>query len=182
MKYKLELMSLDSRRGKYTPVILESNPLIWTPEPLDTTNPRHQDVIAEIYFAQIGNLTAHKYWLDEPKNWVYKYQNFYQKLFNMEWLHNNEDRHSIVVCPDCCLTLVQYHNHRLIAYSRSTDMRNGYFSDKLVLDYLAECITKASPNHAVNSIEWYLAIPHVYNEKGIARLLDQPQKKREVNK
>jgi len=173
MKYKLELMSLDSRRGKYTSAILESNPIIWTPEPLDITNPRHRDVISEIQFAFDGVLHQHKYWANEPKRWIYQYQNFYHDLFKLAWLNENADRHSLVVNIHCCLTLVQYHNHRLIAYSRSTDMRNGYFSDKLVLDYLAEIINKARPDCQVTSIEWYLAVPHVYNEKGIARLIDK---------
>jgi len=173
MRYKLELMSLDSRRGKYTPAILEENPLIWTPGNIDTVDNRYHMVIEEIRYAKEGRLHEHPYWDNEPEYWVFQYQSFYNDLFSLRWLYDNADRHSILINGQCCLTLVQYHNHRLIAYSRSTDMRNGYFSDKLVLEYLAQHINTWRPDCKVKSIEWYLAVPHVYNEKGIARLLER---------
>jgi len=172
MRYKLELMSLNSRRGNYTPVILEENPLIWEPVPLDESIQRTKDVFEEIAHAQFGILNRHKYWKDEPFQFVRAYEDFYTNLFSLKWLHKNEDRHSIISNADCCLTLVQYHNHRLIAYSRSTDMRNGYFSDKIVLEYLAQQINSMRSDCQVHSIEWYLAVPHVYDQKGVARLLE----------
>ena len=173
MQYKLELKSLNSRRGRYTPVILESNPLIWEPTRLDTRIPRHRDVMDEVSYAMSNRLFEHKYWKDEPMVFVQNYADLYKELFSFKWLHKNEDRHNIVVNQHCCLTLVQYHNHRLIAYSRSTDMRNGYFSDQLLLNLLASEINFIRPDCEVKTIEWYLAIPHVYDQKGVARLLDK---------
>jgi hypothetical protein len=172
MRYKLKKESLNSRRGKYTPAILESNPLIWEPQELDILNDRHRAVIDEVGYASLGILATHKYWKNEPLEWIDAYQHFYNELFSLTWLHKNDDRHNIAMCRQCCLTSIQYHNHRLIAYSRSTDMRNGYFSDKLILDYLAERIAQDRPDCKVKTIEWYLAVPHVYNQKGVARLLE----------
>jgi len=171
MQYKLENEVLNSRRGKYQVTKLDANPMIWHPETLDPSIMRHQEVMVEISYANEGRLADHRYWQNEPTWWINQYQAFYSDLFSLLWLHKNEDRHNIVVNADCCLTLVQYHNHRLIAYSRSTDMKNGFYSDKLVLDYLAEYINRSRPDCRVNSIEWYLAVPHTYEAKGIARLI-----------
>ena len=176
MLYKLEYPTLDSRRGKYNVVSLINNPVMWTPEPLNPIFPRNKAVVAEVAYAEAGNLANHPYWADEPLDWILVYQDFYNKLFSLDWLHRNEDRHSIVVSAECCLTLVQYHNHRLIAYSRSTDMRNGYYSDKIILDYLAEYITQTRPDCRVSMIEWHLALPHVYEKTGIARMLNEEVK------
>jgi len=174
MQYKLEEPTLDSRRGKYNIAILETNPLRFAPKSLDNLNDRHRAVIDEVSYAQAGNLHLHKYWLDEPKRFIIAYQLLYTKLFSLDWIHKNEDRHNLVVNAECCLTLVQYHNHKLIAYSRSTDMRNGYFSDKLLLNLLAERITQDRPDCRVDMIEWHLAIPHVYEKQdGVARLLER---------
>ncbi len=178
MRYKLELTSLNSRRGKYTPTLLEENPLIWKPERLLLSIKRHADVIEEVADALANKLHLHKYWYDEPIDFVAHYQYFYKELFSLKWIHKNEDRHNIVVNAFCCLTTIQYHNHRIIAYSRSTDMRNGYFSDKLLLNYLAQYINTVRPDCEVKVIEWYLAVPHVYDEKGVARLKENG----EVNK
>ena len=171
MQYKLDNRVLKSRRGDYRLVDLESNPIIWYPETLVPSIQRHQAVMNEVQCALDGKLELHKYWENEPLGFIRRYQDFYQQLFRLEWLHEKDDRHNIVVNEFCCLTLVQYHNGKLIAYSRSTDMRNGYHSDKLLLDYLAMHINMLRPDCRVNGIEWYLAIPHVYQEKGIARLI-----------
>lgn len=165
MRYKLEEPTLDSRRGKYNVVSLDQNPIIFEPTPLDIERTRHKDVVDEVYYAMDGRLADHKYWADEPLEFVEQYQAFYQDLFSLGWLHKNEDRHNIAVNAKCCLTLVQYHDHRLIAYSRSTDMKNGYFSDQLLLRYLAVVISAIRPDCKVDMIEWYLAIPHVYEKK-----------------
>jgi len=170
MTYKLKDLTLKSRRGDYNLVELESNPIIWTLVPLDPSKPRHRDVIQEVDDAVANRLHLHKYWQDETAEFIAQYQYFYKELFSLRWLHKNEDRHNIAVNPFCCLTLVQYHNHQLIAYSRSTDMRNGYFSDKLLLDYLAQQINTWRPDCKVDIIIWYLAIPHAYTDLGIARL------------
>lgn len=175
MRYKLELNTLKSRRGNYKLAVLDNNPLIWTPEVLDILNDRHRAVIDEVGYASLGILATHRYWENEPIEWIDAYQHFYNELFSLTWLHKNEDRHNIAMCRQCCLTSIQYHNHRLIVYSRSTDMRNGFFSDKLILDYLAERITQDRPDCEVKTIEWYLAVPHVYNEKGIARLKENSE-------
>lgn len=174
MQYKLEELTLQSRRGDYNTVKLVVNPLRFTPRPLKLNNPRHVAVIDEVSYAAMHRLGDHKYWLNEPTHWIQTYQDFYNELFELKWLHKNEDRHSLVVSKECCLTLVQYHNHRLIAYSRSTDMRNGYFSDKLLLHLLAQHITNDRPDCQVVEIEWHIAIPHVYkNQNGVARLLER---------
>jgi len=174
MQYKLEYPTLDSRRGKYNTVVLITNPLSWKPKALDYLNARHRAVIDEVAYAQSGKLHTHMYWVNEPKRFILAYQLFYNKLFSFDWLHKNEDRHNIVVSADCCLTLVQYHNHKLIAYSRSTDMRNGYFSDRLLLNLLAEHITQDRPDCRVDLIEWHIAIPHIYEKQdGVARLLEE---------
>lgn len=172
MQYKIRNETLNSRRGQYQLVELENNPLIWKPEFINNKGTRRAEVIKEVDYAQQGKLAEHKYWQDEPYEWILLYQDFYQKLFNLEWLHDNDDRHSILVSPTSCLTLVQYHDHRLIAYSRSTDMKNGYYSDKLLLEYLAYHISITRPDCEVRSIEWFMAIPHVYKKPGLARLLN----------
>lgn len=177
MQYKLIDVPLPSRRGNYNLAILDSNPLRWEPVPLDMNNERVLEVIREVWFAQNKQLEYHKYWQNEPVEFIQAYQSFYAELFSLEWLHKNEDRHNIVVNKDCCLTLVQYTNHKLIAYSRSTDMRNGYHSDRLLLNYLAQQINSERPDCQVITIEWHLAIPHVYLKKGIARLEDKEPNK-----
>ncbi len=171
MEYIIKNKVLKSRRGNYNTVSLITNPVIWTPKTLNTDVPRHKDVIAEIEFAMSGILSEHKYWQNEPLYWIQEYQKFYTELFLLQWLHEKADRHNIVANTNCCLTLVQYHDGVLTAYSRSTDMRNGYFSDRLVLNYLAECINKSRPDCQVEQIVWYLAIPHVYEQEGVARLI-----------
>lgn len=171
MQHKLKSPTLNSRRGRYNVVELAANPLIWSPRILSIDNPRHIAVLAEIRYAKEGRLADHPYWDNETPHFVLAYQNFYREIFALHWLHENDDRHNIVVNSQCCLTMIQYHNHKLIAYSRSTDMRNGYFSDKLILDAIAEHITKVRPDCDVREIEWYMAIPHVYENPGIARLL-----------
>lgn len=172
MQYKLGNETLKSRRGDYQLALLDTNPIIWTPKPIDLETQRHRDVSDEITYALIGRLGEHKYWANEPLDWIKAYQDFYIELFKLNWLHERDDRHNIVVSPTCCLTLVQYHNHRLIAYSRSTDMRNGYFSDRLLLNFLAAHIKTVRPALEVKEIVWFIAIPHVYHKEGIARLLD----------
>lgn len=161
---------LKSRRGDYTMTDVQPNPLVWTPVPMGT-NKRDNGVTSEIEYARMNKLKYHKYWEGEPEEFVNSYQSFYNEMFDLAWLHNKEDRHNIVVCKDCCLTLVQYHNGTLFAYSRSTDMKNGYWSDKRVLDYLAEHINKRRPSCKVEKIVWYLAIPHKYEKEGLARLI-----------
>lgn len=171
MQYKLDNRVLNSRRGKYQVASLEANPMIWTPDLINARIPRHRDVMNEVQCALDGKLELHKYWENEPLGFIRRYQDLYRQLFRLEWLHEKEDRHNIVVNEFCCLTLVQYHNGKLIAYSRSTDMRNGYFSDKILLNYLAQWINIYRPDCKVERIIWYMAIPHVYQEKGIARLI-----------
>ncbi len=146
LAYKLKAPTLKSRRGDYNVVVLEQNPMRWTPEPLNMSNKRHVAVTNEILYAQQGLLATHAYWENEPLAWILAYERLYNDLFTLDWLYNNDDRHSLVVNAECCLTLVQYHNHKLIAYSRSTDMRNGFHSDKLILNYLAQQITKFRPD------------------------------------
>lgn len=159
-----------SRRGDYQLVKID-NPMVWIPTPLGDSE-REIDVMAEVKYAQWGKLVDHKYWENEPIEFVKQYEEFYVELFDLQWLHSREDRHNVVVNRDCCLTLVQYHHGTLYAYSRSTDMRNGYHSDKLILEHLAEVINEKRPDCPVLMISWYLAVPHVYVEKGIARLLE----------
>lgn len=177
MRYKLEEPTLDSRRGRYNVVSLDQNPIIWQPlSILNRKSSRLDMVISEVDYALDSRLDEHKYWVNEPLEFVEQYQEFYQMLFSLSWLNNKADRHNIMVCEDCCLTLIQYHNNRLIAYSRSTDMRNGYYSDKLLLEYLAYNITANLPDFRVDTIEWHLAIPHVYEKTGIARLTERTDK------
>jgi hypothetical protein len=176
MQYKLEEPTLDSRRGKYNVVSLDQNPIMFEPRLLNIGISRHRDVVEEVEYALHDTLATHKYWENEPIEFVRQYQDFYKKLFSLDWIHENEDRHNIAVNAHCCLTLVQYHNHRLIAYSRSTDMKNGYFSDQLLLRYLAMCISDTRDDCKVDMIEWHLAIPHVYEKKGIARLTERAEK------
>ena len=122
----------------------------------------------------MGKLAAHKYWKDEPLHFVLDYQNFYKDLFSLNWLNKPEDRHNIIASPTCCLTSVQYHAGTLYAYSRSTDMRNGYFSDRIILNYLAQHIAELRPDCKVTSIQWFIAVPHVYQQTGgVARLIDK---------
>ncbi len=173
MKYNIISEGIPSRRGNYNIVKLDENPIIWIPELLDLSNKRHLDVIAEVRHAKFGKLAAHPYWKDEPIEFINHYQDFYTELFSLKWLHKRTDRHNIVVNPNCCLTLVQYENGRLTAYSRSTDMRNGYHSDRLILNLLADVINQERPDCKVHEIVWYIAIPHIYEEKGIARLIDK---------
>jgi len=166
----------NSRRGKYqltqfTELLQENSALVWKPEPLPTSV-RATLVRDEISAAFLDYLDVHPFWKDEPKEFVDEYTKFYKELFGLDWLHNPEDRHNIVANKTCCLTVVQYHDGVLHAYSRSTDMRNGYYADKLILDYLAECIGSSRPDCKVEKICWYLAVPHVYVQKGIARLGD----------
>lgn len=166
--------NLKSRRGLYNQVEvsqgLHTNNVVWEPEPLDEYSGRARAVRLEVSSSKVNALQHHPYWENEPKEFVDEYQKFYNKLFSLDWLNGKHDRHNIVVNEKCCLTLVQYHNGTLYAYSRSTDMRNGYMSDGLILDYLAECINKDKPECKVDVINWTLAIPHEYVEPGIARL------------
>jgi hypothetical protein len=174
IKLNLSTQVYKSRRGDYRlatfpPTIGDANLLVWLPSPLKDTD-RDIDVIAEVKYAQEGRLADHPYWKDEPIEFVNEYSKFYVELFGLKWLHEKDDRHNIVVNSTCCLTLVQYNNGILHAYSRSTDMRNGYFSDRILLNYLAEVINEMRPDCEVEAIQWYLAVPHVYVNKGIARL------------
>jgi len=143
--------------------------MVWPVKELPNSD-RLTDVIMEVVFAKEGRLGDHPYWKDEPIEFIDHYTQFYRELFGLEWLHEKEDRHNLVVNANCCLTLVQYNNGALHAYSRSTDMKNGYFSDRLLLNYLAEVINQKRPDCHVDRICWYLAVPHVYVEPGIARL------------
>lgn len=160
---------LTSRRGDYQLNVMTENPIIWTPEALGTTR-RDLGVMSEIDFALKHKLDQHEYWQDEPKEFIDEYTKLYNELFGLAWLKKSADRHNIVVNPACCMTLVQYHDGVLTAYSRSTDMRNGFYSDKKVLDYLATTINNTRPDCKVEKIVWYLACPHTYVNKGIARL------------
>lgn len=165
-----------SRRGDYQmtkltePSNLTNSTLSWYPVRLYPEEKRDHGVITEIIFAATNILAHHPYWKDEPQDFIDEYTKFYNEAFGLKWLKNPEDRHNIVVNPICCLTLIQYHNGTLHAYSRSTDMKNGYYSDKRVLDYLAQTINEKRPDCTVDKIVWYMAIPHVYVKKGIARL------------
>ena len=164
-----------SRRGdyqltKFDEALQEDSTLVWTPEPINVGKARHGMVKLEIKLAMDNRLSEHPYWHNEPKEFVDEYTNFYNKLFGLNWLHKPEDRHNIIVNDKCCLTLVQYNNGTLHAYSRSTDMRNGYHADKVILDYLAHVINDCRPDCWVNKIVWYLAVPHQYVKDGMARL------------
>ena len=165
-----------SRRGDYKVVafpwvITDASVLQWVPKPLGNSD-RDIAVSAEVEYARDGRLADHPYWKDEPTEFINEYSKLYVELFDLKWLHNPEDRHNVVVNAACCLTLVQYNNGILHVYSRSTDMRNGYFSDKLILNYLANVINRDRPDCQVKKIYWYLAIPHVYVKPGLARLLE----------
>lgn len=170
MKLNLSQKVYKSRRGDYRLAIFD-RPLTWVPTPLGESD-REINVMAEVAFAKDGNLAHHPYWKDEPLDFVEQYSKMYVELFELQWLHNQDDRHNIVVNRDCCLTLIQYHDGTLYAYSRSTDMKNGYHSDRLILEYLAEIINHQRPDCKVERITWFMAIPHVYVDKGIARLLE----------
>lgn len=164
----VENIKRESRRGDYN-LVTNTNLIEWEPKPLGTTI-RELMVKEEILHAKIHKLGSHPYWADEPEEFIEEYAKLYRELFKLEWLHEASDRHNLVVNKYCCVTLVQYHNGKLICYSRSTDMRNGYYSDKLMLDYLAEVINEFRPDCKVEKIIWFLACPHLYVKKGIARL------------
>lgn len=173
-----------SRRGNYQLVefpfaIQNASLLEWKPEPLGDSK-RDLEVMDEIRYARQGRLAEHRYWANEPKSFVDEYSKLYTELFELNWLHKKEDRHNIVVNSACCLTLVQYNNGVLHAYSRSTDMRNGYYSDKLILDYLAQTINTERRDCEVIKISWQLAVPHVYVHPGIARLQEPIQQELEL--
>jgi hypothetical protein len=177
-KWSLHTTILPSRRGDYKVATIDSfitnNMFSWTPKPLSNSK-RDNGVKSEIQYAIDNKLKDHFYWENEPIEFVNEYQQFYKQLFSLSWLHNSTDRHNIVVNPITCLTLVQYHNGILYAYSRSTDMKNGYYSDKKVLDYLAEVINRDKPEFKVKEINWFLAIPHEYVNPGIARLIREKE-------
>lgn len=158
----------DSRRGKYKRAILEEKVLEWEPIPLGE-NKRDKMVRSEIEHAQNNVLAEHPYWFDESEQFIENYTIFYKELFGLNWLGDRYSRNNIVMNKYCCLTSVQYHDGILHAYSRSTDMRNGYYSDKKVLEHLAEMINAIRPDCKVEKIRWYLACPHVYIKEGIAR-------------
>lgn len=157
----------DSRRGPFVltgPVVIEE-----IPEEFKISDKRLKDVNEEIRYSMEGRLEAHKYWADEPMEFILEYQKLYQTLFNVPtWIHYFEARHNIVVNPMTCVTLVQYFAGQLIVYSRSTDMRNGYFGDKVVIHLLRQAIREAG--YPVDSTIWIKAIPHEYTTPGIARL------------
>lgn len=164
---------LPSRRGDYKMVHIPEGFYQWAPKPLPNTK-RANLVKQEIADSFKGQLGTHPYWEGEDEEFINDYQLFYRDLFRIEgWIEKPTDRHNVVVSEYCCLTMVQYHNGILHAYSRSTDMKNGLHSDKLVLEYLAEVITKERPDCPVNQIYWYIAIPHEYVKPGIARLLEK---------
>ena len=169
--YKVLDQIYKSRRGDYRLTAFSDcvGVMTWKPEPLGVT-PRAIMVMSEVAFAERGELAMHPWWADEPQEFIDEYTKLYQEMFGLKWLGSITSRHNVVANATSCLTLVQYNNGILHAYSRSTDMRNGYYSDKLVLDYLAEIINRKRPDCAVDEIRWYLAVPHVYVEKGIARL------------
>ena len=169
--YKILDQIYKSRRGDYRMAAFDgpSNVVAWLPKPLGL-EPRDVMVMSEVSFAKQNKLAEHPWWADEPQDFIEQYTKLYQELFRLEWLSSSTSRHNVVVNATTCLTLIQYHNGILHAYSRSTDIRNGYYSDKLVLDYLAEVINEKRPDCKVELIEWYLAVPHAYVEKGIARL------------
>lgn len=177
IKLKFAPQVYESRRGPYQivelpPTIGDANLLVWMPMELGSSE-RADKVRMEVDYAKLRILAEHPYWKDEPLDFINEYSKLYRELFGLKWLHKKEDRHNIVVNPVCCMTLVQYNNGTLTAYSRSTDMRNGYFSDRLILDYLAETINRERPDCKVDKIVWYLAVPHVYLHKGIARLQEE---------
>ena len=178
-KWSLDVTSYPSRRGKYKVAVIYSllthNMFRWAPKPM-TNNKRDQGVISEIQYAFEGRLHEHPYWENEPLTFIEAYTRFYREAFSLLWLHKATDRHNIAVNAETCVTLIQYFNGKLICYSRSTDMRNGYYSDRRVLDYLAHMINTKRPDCKVREIEWYLAIPHEYDEPGIARLIDNEEK------
>lgn len=155
-----------SRRGDYR--LVDVDLVKWIPEPLGKTK---RDVLVklEIAYALENNLANHPYWVDEPREFIDAYTELYQTLFSLMWLHEPSSRQNIVVSAKCCVTLVQYNNGVLHCYSRSTDMKNGYYSDRKMLNYLAEHINEYRPDCKVDSISWYFACPHIYTEAGIAR-------------
>lgn len=161
-----------SRRGDYTLMVTDTgfNIMTWVPTKPDFTTRINKGVFDEIDNSLRGILSVHPWWQDEPFDFVMHYQNLYVELFKLEWLHKPSDRHNVVVNKHTCLTLVQYNNGTLHGYSRSTDMRNGYFADQTVLNQLAFYINTRRPDCKVDKIVWYLAVPHMYVEKGLARL------------
>lgn len=172
--WKLQDEVYKSRRGDYQLVVTDNgvNVIVWTPTPMDDSK-RDQLVMEEIELSKHGRLNRHPWWQDEPEDFVWQYALLYQELFSLMWLHERSDRHNIVVNKHCCLTMVQYNNGVLHAYSRSTDMRNGYYSDHRVLDYLAQTINQRRPDCKVDKIVWYIAVPHEYVNAGIARLKEE---------
>lgn len=166
-----------SRRGDYTldgvpDLMVITDPKLELAEARKNRKARVDMVASEIKMSRDGILEKHKYWKDEPLSFVVQYENFYILAWQLGWLNKPEDRHNVLVNPYTCLTLVQYHAGKLIAYSRSTDSKNGLHADKLVLLLLAEHIEEHRPDCPVNEIYWLRALPHTYVEPGIARLKD----------
>lgn len=181
-KFYKTVQVFSSRRGDYQ--LLRASPdentLSWTPKPLGVSK-RDIGVISEIEAALNDKLDTHPWWKDEPRDFIQNYTLLYKELFSLGWLYQAEDRHNIVTNKYCCLTLVQYNNGILHAYSRSTDMKNGYFSDRRVLDYLAQKINELRPDCKVEKIVWYLAVPHEYVLSGIARLKEKDTEREKSN-
>jgi len=158
-----------SRRGDF--FLTEDIQIEVVPEEFKITEKRLKDVKEEIQFAKEGRLEQHKYWDNEPISFTKEYEKLYQRLFDIpSWLYYTEARHNIVVNETTCVSLIQYFNGTLFVYSRSTDMRNGYFGDKVVIHLLREEIRKVG--YEVKETLWLKLIPHEYVEKGIARLLN----------
>ena len=159
----------ESRRGPF--FLTEEISIEVLPDIFKISEKRLNDVKEEIEYAKKGKLKDHKYWDNEPLEFILEYQGLYQRLFNVDsWIHYKDARHNIVVNPATCVTLVQYFDGQLIVYSRSTDMKNGYFGDKVVIHLLRQAIRTAG--FVVNETLWIKAIPHEYVNKGIARLVD----------
>lgn len=159
----------DSRRGPFKMVAPLSIEII--PEEFKISYKRLADVREEIEYAKQGKLADHKYWDNEPQEFTLEYQVLYQTLFDVDkWIHYKDARHNVVANPVTCVTLVQYFDGELIIYSRSTDMKNGYFGDKVVIHLLREAIREAG--YPVEVTKWLKANAHEYIEPGIARLVD----------
>lgn len=170
--WKLKEKVYSSRRGDYQLMSTESglNVVTWSPLQPDFETRFEKGVTDEFLFAQEGRLIQHPWWQDEPYDFVMNYQVLYNELRSLNWLYKPDDRHNLVVNKYTCLTLVQYHAGVLYGYSRSTDMRNGYFADQTVLNRVAHFINTYRPDCKVNKVVWHLAVPHMYVKKGIARL------------
>ncbi len=159
----------ESRRGPF--FLTEEISIETIPETFKISEKRLNDVKEEIEYAKKNKLKDHKYWDNEPIEFILDYQDLYQKLFNVKsWIHYKDARHNVVTNPATCVTLVQYFDGQLIVYSRSTDMKNGYFGDKVVIHLLRQAIREAG--FEVNEALWIKAIPHEYVNKGIARLIN----------